>query len=137
MRMIGTASMTTAFCVAFWVCAGTVASQPPVSTTQQTVKVANVTMSNAGVVSGTVANSSAATVSDVRLRINYIWHWADERNPGTDNPGRTESYTVPDSIPPGGSVAFSYQPNSPLPERADGRFDVSVDVGGFTSTQKK
>ena len=137
MSAIATASMTAAFSVAFWICVGTVASQPPVSTKQQTVKVKDVTMNGDGVVSGALANSSTATVSDVRLRINYVWHWEDERNPGADSPGRIESYTVPDSIPSGGSVAFTYQPKSPLPERADGRFDVSVDVGGFTATQKK
>lgn len=85
------------------------------------------------VVSGFVANQSDDVVSDTQLLINYIWLWNDERNPGTDNPGRTEMYTLPTEIPTGSAVPFEHQPSPPLPLfRTDGRFTVDVKVVGFT-----
>ena len=83
-------------------------------------------------VSGVLTNTSAHAVRDVQLQITYTWLWKDERHPGTDNPGRTDLYTVPGEITAGGSHPFSYRPQAPLPTRQDGHFEASASVVGFT-----
>jgi hypothetical protein len=83
-------------------------------------------------VSGVVANTSTHTVRDVKLQITYGWLWKNERHPGTDNPGRTDWYTLAGEIPAGGSMPFTYRPTSPLPKRRDGTFNASATVVGFT-----
>ena len=83
-------------------------------------------------VAGTLVNLSSKPVSKIRLRIDNSWLWADERHAGgtEESPGRTAVYTVPGEIPPGGRIAFTYRPDSPLPRRSDGRFETSVAVVG-------
>ena len=95
------------------------------------VSAQNVTLQG-DTVSGVVVNGSPHTVRDVKLEITYGWLWKNERHPGTDNPGRTDSYTLPGEIPPGGSVPLTYRPSSPLPSRSDGTFTASATVIGFT-----
>jgi hypothetical protein len=81
-----------------------------------------------GTVSGTIMNRSPARVRDVRLVIRHLWLWNDEFHPGTDDPSRADYFTVPDEIPPGGRVDFTYRPASPLPEGRAGRFETDVRV---------
>src|SRR5262245_25244071 len=57
-------------------------------------------------VSGVVANAFPHTVRDVKLQITYGWLWKNERHPGTNNPGRTDWYTLFAEVPAGGSVPF-------------------------------
>ena len=83
-------------------------------------------------VTGVVANTSAHGVRDVQLEITYGWLWKNERHPGTDNPGRTDLYTLPGEISAGGSKPFSYRPQSPLQNRSDGTFVPSAAVVGYT-----
>jgi hypothetical protein len=83
-------------------------------------------------VSGVVANNSPHAVRDVQMQITYVWLWTNERHPGTDNPGRTDSYTLPGEIAAGKSQPFSYRPQSPPPTRDDGHFEPKVSVVGFT-----
>ena len=83
-------------------------------------------------VTGVVKNTSAHAVRDVQLQITYAWLWKDERHPGTDNPGRSDLYTVPGEIAAGASQPFSYRPQAPLPNRHDGHFEPSASVVGFT-----
>jgi len=84
-----------------------------------------------GSVSGSLVNKSGRVVRDVQLLIRYVWQWADERHPGTNNPGRSAFYTVPGDLSPGGSLSFSYEASPPLPRRSDGSFTTTVDVVGF------
>jgi len=85
-----------------------------------------------GVVSGVLVNKSQLLLRDVRLLIRHSWLWRNERAPGHNNPGRTESYTVPGEIPAGGRLPFSYTVEPPLPNRDDGTFETSVEVISLT-----
>ena len=104
----------------------------PVSARQasQEVTVGDVQMRN-GAISGMVINKSGDTLRDVKLVIDHAWLWKNERHPGTNDPSRTDFYTVQQPIPPHGTVVFEYQPR-PLPNRTDGRFDTTVKVMDFT-----
>src|SRR6185436_17262734 len=84
-------------------------------------------------VSGVLVNLSSKPVRGVRLRIDRSWLWADEKHAGgaEESPGRTAVYTVPGEIPPGGKLPFTYRPDTPLPQRTDGRFETSVSVVGL------
>jgi hypothetical protein len=81
-------------------------------------------------VSGVLVNLSSKPVRNVQVRIDRSWLWKNERHPGEDkdNPGRSVVYAVPGEIPPGGRLPFTYRPDTPLPERSDGRFETSVSV---------
>jgi hypothetical protein len=81
-----------------------------------------------GVVTGTVVNRSQTTVRDVRLAVRQNWLWNDEFHPGTDDPSRSDSITVPGPIPPGGQQDFRYRASSELPDRRDGHFETDVSV---------
>ncbi len=83
-----------------------------------------------GLVSGKVVNKSGESLHNVKLMIDHTWLWKNERHPGIHSPSRTDFYTLPQTIPPHGTVAFEYRPN-PLPQRTDGRFDTIVKVMEF------
>lgn len=87
--------------------------------------------SHNGIVSGMVVNSSPVPIRDVKLLIDEAWLWRNERHPGISNPSRAEFYTLSGEIPPGGSRTFTYRAQ-PLPHRADGRYEVNVNVEQFT-----
>lgn len=97
----------------------------------QVIMARNVTVKD-GVVSGELVNKSPRALRDVQLLIRYMWHWKDEFHPGKDDPGMAVYYTVEKEIPPGGTVSFTYKPSSPLPTRADGHFETTVTVAGFS-----
>ena len=86
---------------------------------------------NDGEVSAEAVNNSSDTLRDVVVEIRYSWRWADEFNPGEDDPGRTAYHTAAKEIPPGGSARFAYAPSPPLPARRDGQFVIDVKVAGF------
>ena len=88
-----------------------------------------------GVVTGTVVNRSASTVRDVRLTIRRNWLWSDEFHPGTDDPSRADSITVPGPIPPGGQQDFTYRGASDLPDRPDGHFETDVAVASVVEVK--
>ena len=97
-----------------------------------TVAVRDLQVQRDGTVSGALENTSHRLLRDVRLLVQHTWHWKSERAPRRDNPGRADYYTVPDEIPAGGTVRFTYKPKSPLPARSDGHFETSVEVMSFT-----
>ena len=111
-------------------------AQPAPAVTQQTeiisadtnpeVEVTNVRAED-GSVTGTVTNRSSQPVRNVRVLIDHVWHWKNERHPGEDNPGRAEFYTIQGEIPPGGSLPFKLD-EAPLPRRSDGRFQTIAHV---------
>lgn len=94
------------------------------------VEVTNVGSEN-GVISGVVINRSPEPVRDVRVLIDHVWYWNNERHPGDFSPGRSEFYTIQGAIPPGGSLPFRFE-SSPLPQRADGHFETMAHVTEFT-----
>lgn len=85
-----------------------------------------------GVVSGIVVNNSGRLLENVKILIRYGWLWEDEFSPGHDSPGRAVLYTLPNRILPGEQAPFIYYPESPLPNRSDGRFVTSAAVVGVT-----
>lgn len=96
------------------------------------VTVRNVALAG-GVVTGVVSNQSPNVVKNVQILVRYIWLWNDERNPGSDNPGRSDYTTVLGEIPPGSALGFRSVPDPPLPlNRSDGHFTVEAHVVGFT-----
>jgi hypothetical protein len=113
---------------------GVIAQQGKVATTQEISTV--VTLRDVRVdrtmVTGTIVNLSHRALRDVRLLIRHAWLWRDERNPGHDNPGRTEAHIVPEEIPAGGTYRLAYTISPPLPDRNDGRFVTTVEIVGFT-----
>jgi len=97
----------------------------------QKVVVRDVAVGDDGAVSGVLANTSGHRLQEVRLLIRYEWLWRDEFHPGSDSPGTASYYVVPEEIPPGGTVSFSYRPDPPLPRRSDGTFQTTVEVAGL------
>lgn len=85
-----------------------------------------------GSVTATVKNDTNGSMRDVKLLVTHTWYWKDERHPGEDSPGRSAYVSLAEEIPPGGSAAFIYTPDPPLPQRADGSFQTTVAVQGFT-----
>jgi hypothetical protein len=99
---------------------------------RQTVSLQNVAMDANGTVSGTIANRSDLTISNVKLEIDYSWVWRNDLRPGEDSPARTVYVTAPAAIPPHGQGSFTYQPSPPLPSRTDGHFVPLVHIVGLT-----
>lgn len=87
-------------------------------------------------VTGTIQNSSGATLTSVQLIVRHDWLWRNEENPGTDDPGWTDTLTINTEIPPGGSYDFTYQPSKPVPARDDGHFVTRVHVGAYTTVSE-
>lgn len=85
-----------------------------------------------GTVSGVLVNKSSHPVRDVELLVERTFFWKNEFKPGNDSPSRSAVFKVPEQIPPGGSAPFTYHASSSLPERADGYFQTSVKVVGFS-----
>jgi hypothetical protein len=109
----------------------TMAPKTTVNSDQAVATVRDVATAHDGVVTGVVVNTSNSTLRDVRLMITHEWLWNDEFHPGTDDPGRAVSYTVPGEIPAGGQVRFT-TPAEPLPERPGGYFRTRVNVLSLT-----
>ncbi|HWO40719.1 MAG TPA: hypothetical protein VNO43_02835 [Candidatus Eisenbacteria bacterium] len=97
----------------------------------RTITLENVVVKN-GTVTGEVRNRSPHTLRDVQILVRYTWLWNNEFKPGKDDPGASFYHTVPGEIPPGRSTHFSFSPTPPLPKRADGRFETTVSVAGFS-----
>jgi len=86
-----------------------------------------------GQVSGVVENRSANTLRNVRLRIRDMWLWNHEFRPGEDDMSRVDFYTVPEEIPPHGSVRFTAPEPAGAPARTDGHFETVVTVADVES----
>jgi hypothetical protein len=98
----------------------------------QILPIENLTVSPDDAASGEVVNRSRGIMRDVQILIRHEWLWANEFKPGKDDPSRATYVTLPQEIPPGGRLPFSYKPSPPLPKVAGGRFLTSVAIAGFT-----
>jgi len=98
----------------------------------QYLVVRDVSVQNDGTVSGMAVNTSSQPVRDAHLLIRHMFLWKNERHPGKNDPSQAIYYTVPQEIPPGGQVAFTVRPESPLPQRRDGRFKSGAEVAAVT-----
>ena len=102
-----------------------IADQPP-----QSITVRNVSVKD-GEVSGEVVNSSSRVIRDVQLQIRSTWLWKNEMKPGEDSRSDAAFYTVEGVVPAGGSTPFTYRSGS-MSGGADGRYEVTVSVAGYT-----
>ena len=84
-----------------------------------------------GVVTGTLFNTSRAPVRNIELLIRHTWFWSNERHPGDDSPGRADVYVVHGEIPSREQMPFTYEVSPPLPQRAGGYFETTVEIVGF------
>jgi hypothetical protein len=98
---------------------------------EESVALANLRASETRI-AGTVVNNSGREIDDVHLLVNHSFLWKNERNPGRNNPGRTDYYRLAKPIPPGASMSFEYKPSPPLPKRSDGKFVTSVEIMSFS-----
>jgi hypothetical protein len=83
-------------------------------------------------ISGEVHNLSPNSMRDVQLYTRYIWMWDNEFHPGSNDPSASFIYTVPQEIPPGGSVPFTFSPSPTIAKPSGGRFMVRVSAAGYT-----
>src|SRR3972149_937500 len=79
-----------------------------------------------GAVAGEVYNRSPHLVRDVQLLIRHTWLWNDEFKPGSDDPGISTDYTLPQEIAAGGRLAFDYKPSPPFPKASGGQFETTA-----------
>ena len=85
-----------------------------------------------GTVSGEVINRSVRLIRSVQLFIRYTWLWDEETKPGKQDPSWSSYYNLREEIKPGGRIAFTFQPASPLAKASGGHYEPSVSVAGFT-----
>jgi hypothetical protein len=86
-------------------------------------------------IAATLTNRSGRTLSDVRLLVEYVYHWPAEMKPGEDSPGRAWPHVVPGPIAPGASEPLRFEPPGGLPT-GPGTFEPRVQVLGFIETGK-
>ena len=98
---------------------------------EDSVSITNVRASDT-LVAGTLVNNSTRQVDEVHLLVNHMFLWKNERNPGKNNPGRTDYYRVVKPIPPGAALSFEYKPSPPLPKRSDGKYVTTIEVTSFS-----
>lgn len=109
-------------------------SADTVLTTQHAagVSVSGVRASGPGL-QGEIHNQTDATLIGAELLVRHRWLWADERNPGTDDPGWVEVHPVNVTIPAGDAAPFSVQLSRIAPQRSDGTFQIEVSVHRFAT----
>jgi len=88
-------------------------------------------------VSGVVENRAPDPIRNIRVAISHIWLWDNEMHPGEDDFSRADYYIVPDEIPPGGQIAFTVRPSTPLREGPGGSFMTEVRVSSFDVLQQR
>jgi len=82
---------------------------------------------------GRLVNRGATTLTHVEVLATDTFRWADERHPGSDDPGQAGSVTVAGPLAPGASLPFAVG-LPPRPVRSDGTFVPSASVVRFTET---
>jgi hypothetical protein len=81
-----------------------------------------------------LTNRGANPVHDVRLLVDYVYHWPTETRPGDDSPGRSWPHVVAGPIAAGASETIRFVPDGGLPT-APGTFEPKVKVLGFKETK--
>lgn len=82
-------------------------------------------------IQGQIVNQTGATVVGAELLVRHHWMWADETNPGTDDPSWIETHPLNVNIPAGQKAPFSVQSSRVAPQRDDGTFRTQVSVRSF------
>jgi len=109
-------------------------SAETVLTTQHAVgvSVSNVQVGGSGL-QGEIHNQTDATLIGAELLVRHHWLWADEQNPGANDPGWVEIHPVNVTIPAGDTAPFSVQLSRIAPQRSDGTFQIEVSVHRFAT----
>jgi hypothetical protein len=94
------------------------------------VSVQNVTVHD-GVTSGELVNRADHPIHDVVLIVQYKYQWPNEWKPGEESPGRSDKFTVRDTVQPGASFAFTAPEQQPPLPANGGRYDTVVRVLSF------
>jgi hypothetical protein len=82
-------------------------------------------------VSGTLVNRGRDAIHDIRLLVDVAFLWNDETKPGDVSPGRAVVFTVAGPVPANGRLNFDLNPDPPIEERTDGRYQPKVRVMGY------
>jgi hypothetical protein len=69
-------------------------------------------------------------VSDIRLVVADSFRWTDERHPGSDDPSRATSLTIPGPLAPNEQITVSAALPT-RPPRTDGTFQPRIEVVGL------
>jgi hypothetical protein len=85
-----------------------------------------------GAIEALLTNHGLRELHDLRLQIEYVYHWPDEMHPGDESPGRAWSHVLPGPLAPGASERLVFHPPGGLPTAPGGRFEPKVTVVGFT-----
>jgi hypothetical protein len=112
-------------------CAGAAAALDAPGEVEAAVAVEDVRASG-GAIEARLVNRSGRALRDVRLLIEYVYHWPDELHPGDESPGRAWPHVVPGPLAPGASAPLRFEPPGGLPS-APGRFEPRIQLLGFTA----
>lgn len=82
-------------------------------------------------ITGRVINLGDRRIERVELLANDTFLWTDDHHPGPQDPGGATHYTLPEPVPPHGSVLFRIA--RPLPSRSDGHFVTDVTIVQFVA----
>ena len=88
-----------------------------------------------GAIVAVLTNRGPNPVHDVRLVLDYVYHWPKEQAPGDVSPGRSWPHVFPGPIAAGASATLRYVPDGGLPTAAGGTFEPKVKVLGFKETK--
>lgn len=105
----------------------------PPEVVDATVSVSDVRTRDGGI-EAVLTNRGDSELRDIRLLIDYVYHWPMERSPGDVSPGKSWPHVVPGPIPPGASQTIRFVPPEGLPT-APGTFSPDVKVLAFRRGQ--
>ena len=88
-----------------------------------------------GAIVAVLTNRGPNPVHDVRLLVDYVYHWPKEQAPGDVSPGRSWPHVFGGTIAPGASETLRFVPDGGLPTAAGGTFEPKVKVLGFKETR--
>jgi hypothetical protein len=88
-----------------------------------------------GAIVAVLTNRGPNPVHDVRVLVDYVYHWPKERAPGDESPGKSWPHVFAAPIAPGASETLRFVPDGGLPTAAGGSFEPTVKVLGFKETK--
>lgn len=123
-------SIAAPLAVICWITAAPAAAVDEPSEVEAAVAVSEVQVSG-DAIEAILTNRGARELREVRLLIDYVYHWPDEMHPGDVSPGKVWSHVVPGPLPPGATERLRFSPPGGLPTAPEGRFEPRIEVLGF------
>lgn len=80
---------------------------------------------------GEIVNNTDTTIISAELVVRHRWRWANETEPGTNDPSWIDTYPLDVTVPPGGSAPFKVEATREHPQRSDGSFQTDAFVRRF------